>query len=120
LKSKRANKRNWGTFEAGHKASLSFHSPFVAHGIFTWRLCGRAKVRLGRVEHQRGFLASPNDPVGLAGAVNGISRVQLGMKNIQYTLPQNPFKIGLDAKFFPSEKLFYWLIQPRTSLFGVR
>jgi hypothetical protein len=35
------------------------------------------------------------------------------MKNIRYTLPRDLLKIGLDPKFFPPEKLFYWLIQPR-------
>jgi hypothetical protein len=31
------------------------------------------------------------------------------MKNIQYTSQRNLFKIGLDPKFFPPEKLFYWI-----------
>jgi len=37
-----------------------------------------------------------------------------GTKNIRSASQRDLFKIGLDPKFFPLEKLFYWLIQPRT------
>jgi predicted DNA-binding transcriptional regulator YafY len=35
------------------------------------------------------------------------------MKNIRYTLPRDLLKIGFDPKYFPPEKLFYWMVRPR-------
>jgi len=37
----------------------------------------------------------------------------LRMKNLRTSSTGNLLRLGLDPKLIPSEKLFYWLVQPR-------